>query len=180
MIRTRFRVVPLVFALALTGIWTCGSALAEPTLVWTDQYDGGATFADDGYCVVVDPAGNPVVGGESSDALEGIDLYIRKLDRTDGHELWGTIYRGYDDKDVALSEMTWGWRSVYCSSNRSSSTRWSHILASILFGASSESSTVNGASLVICICRRCLRDWAKRNSRRNSAICSCSRWMRAK
>jgi hypothetical protein len=47
------------------------------------------------------------VGGESSDALEGIDLSIRKLDRTDGHELWGTIYRGYDDKDVALSEMTW-------------------------------------------------------------------------
>ena len=98
---------PLTFVIAVTGLFLVGAALADPSLVWTDQHDGGANFVDDGFCLLVDPDGNLIVGGESSDLVGGTDMCIRKLDRTDGHELWDYRYRGYDDKDVAISEMTW-------------------------------------------------------------------------
>ena len=105
MFHTRTRVAPLILFLAVAGMAT--AATAAPSLVWTDQHDGGASYVDDGYCLLVDPEGNLVVGGESSDLLGGIDLYLRKLDKTDGHQLWDNRYRGYDEKDVAISEMTW-------------------------------------------------------------------------
>jgi hypothetical protein len=107
MIPTRLRIVTLTFALAAAVLWSAGAALADPTLVWTDQHDGGDNFVDDGHCVLTDPQGNLVVAGESSDTLRGIDLYVRKLDRTDGHQLWDARYSGYDDKDVAVTDMTW-------------------------------------------------------------------------
>lgn len=107
MIHSRMWVIPVTFALAVTGLFAVGPALADPSLVWTDQHDGGDNYIDDGHCLLVDPAGNLVVGGESSDTARGIDLFVRKLDRTDGHELWGSRYSGYDDKDVAITEMTW-------------------------------------------------------------------------
>jgi len=105
--RFRLWVVPLTATLAVTGLFFGGPALADPSLVWTDQHDGGDNFVDDGFCVLTDPQGNLVVGGESSDTLRGIDLYVRKLDRTDGHLLWESRYSGYDDKDVAITDMTW-------------------------------------------------------------------------
>jgi hypothetical protein len=80
---------------------------AVPTFVWSDDHDGGGLFTDDGFRVLSDPAGHAVVAGESADLVGGIDLAIRKLDRTDGHELWQTRYQGYDDKDVAVTDMTW-------------------------------------------------------------------------
>lgn len=107
MFHTRTRVAPLILVLAVAGMATATVAAATPTLVWTDQHDGGGSYVDDGYCLLTDPEGNLVVGGESSDLLGGIDLYLRKLDKTDGHQLWENSYRGYDDKDVAISEMTW-------------------------------------------------------------------------
>lgn len=82
-------------------------ALAETTLAWTDQHDGGATFADDGFCLLTAPDGNIIVGGESTDLILGSDLFIRKLDRTDGSELWSLRQEGLDGKDVAITEMEW-------------------------------------------------------------------------
>jgi hypothetical protein len=93
--------------MVLTGLLSGGAALAEPSLVWSDQHDGGDNFVDDGWCLLTDSQGNLVVGGESSDPFRGIDLYVRKLDRTDGHELWGSRFSGYDEKDVAICDMTW-------------------------------------------------------------------------
>jgi hypothetical protein len=84
-----------------------GEALAAPVLIWADQHDGGDNFIDDGYCLLTDPEGNLIVGGESSDTLRGIDLYVRKLDSADGHQLWGTRYSNTADKDVAITDMTW-------------------------------------------------------------------------
>lgn len=102
---TRLMIFALV--LILSGAVASGVAGADPTIVWTDQHDGGADYLDDGYRLLVDPAGNLVVGGESSDPIEGIDMYIRKLDRLDGSEMWSRRVEGYDSKDMALSEMTW-------------------------------------------------------------------------
>jgi hypothetical protein len=104
---TRFLIVALPLVLIISGVFSVGIARAVPTLAWSDQHDGGADYLDDGYRLLIDPAGNLVVGGESSDPTEGIDMYIRKLDRVDGHEMWSRRVEGYDNKDMALSEMTW-------------------------------------------------------------------------
>lgn len=93
----------LFFLLAWGGLATAN----EPALQWADRHDGGAQFNDDGYCVLADQAGNAVVAGESADGVGGIDLAVRKLDRADGHEIWQTRYQGYDDKDVAVTDMVW-------------------------------------------------------------------------
>ena len=47
------------------------------------------------------------MAGESTEATGGADLYVRKLDRADGTALWSYRYEGYDDKDVAVTDMTW-------------------------------------------------------------------------
>ena len=107
MIHSRSRVFTGTLALLGCAALSTGAAVADPSLVWTDQHDGGASYVDDGYCLLADPQGHLVVGGESSDLAAGIDMCLRKLDRTDGHELWNTRYQGYADKDVAISEMTW-------------------------------------------------------------------------
>ena len=107
MIQFRLWVVTLTFTLAIACLLPTGAALADPTLVWVDQHDGGDNFVDDGHCVLTDPLGNLIVAGESSDTMRGIDLYVRKLDRADGHQMWDARYSGYDDKDVAVTDMTW-------------------------------------------------------------------------
>lgn len=80
---------------------------AEPTLAWASLHDGGARYGDDGYLCRIAPDGNPVVAGESKEATGGVDLLVRKLDRRDGADLWGYRYEGYDDKDVAVTDMLW-------------------------------------------------------------------------
>jgi hypothetical protein len=82
-------------------------AAAEPTLAWSALHDGGALFNDDGWLVAVAPDGQPVVAGESTEVTGGADLLVRKLDRTDGHQVWSYRYEGYDGKDVAVTDMTW-------------------------------------------------------------------------
>lgn len=104
---TRILTIALPLMLVLSGVFPAGTAGAAPTLVWSDQHDGGADYLDDGYRLLVAADGHVVVGGESSDLVAGIDMYIRKLDRLDGHELWSRRIEGYDNKDMALSEMTW-------------------------------------------------------------------------
>ena len=81
--------------------------LAVPTVAWTDQHDGGATFVDDGFCLLEAQDGNLIVGGESSDVIGGSDLFIRKLNRVDGSEIWNVRQEGIDEKDVAITEMVW-------------------------------------------------------------------------
>ena len=98
--------LPLAGALAAILVLAGGAALAAPTYQWTDQHDGGGNFNDDGYAVLTDPDGHVVVGGESTDSV-GADLLLRKLHKDTGAEIWSQRYVGFDDKDVALSEMTW-------------------------------------------------------------------------
>lgn len=99
-----------ILALAVLAVGGVGAARADsppPFLAWSDAHDGGGQFNDDGFRVLADAARNAVVAGESADGIGGIDLSVRKLDRNDGHLLWETRYQGYDDKDVAVTDMTW-------------------------------------------------------------------------
>jgi hypothetical protein len=93
----------LMAALVAVG----GPAAAEPAFQWVDQHDGGANFNDDGTCVIVDPDGHVVVAGESTEPTGGADLFVRKLHRDTGAEIWSFRYDGYDGKDVAVTEMLW-------------------------------------------------------------------------
>ena len=93
-------------ALGILGVLVV-PVLASPDVVWTDQHDGGATFIDDGFCLLASPDGHLIVGGESADTIGGSDLFIRKLHRDTGQELWHVRYEGFDGKDVAISEIEW-------------------------------------------------------------------------
>lgn len=98
----------LVFALLAVALLTgAGFASAETTEMWSDQHDGGGNFIDSGTLVSLAPDGNIVVGGESSEITGGADLYLRKLDKTTGNQLWDFRYDGVADKDVAITEITW-------------------------------------------------------------------------
>jgi hypothetical protein len=95
----------LVFA---GGVLTAeAEATTAPDLAWADLHDGGAQYNDDGYRCRLAPDGHLVVAGESTEAVGGVDLLLRKLDRQNGNELWSYRLDGYDDKDIAITDMTW-------------------------------------------------------------------------
>jgi hypothetical protein len=102
--RFQFRLTALLVGLLMI---TGGAALAETALSWADLHDGGAAMTDDGISLLTAPDGHLIVGGESTDPIPGADLFIRKLDRTTGSELWNVRQEGIDEKDVALTEMVW-------------------------------------------------------------------------
>ena len=93
--------------LAVTMVTSASLAAADTTEMWSQQHDGGGNFLDSGTLLSLAPDGNIVVGGESSEVSGGADLYVRKLDKTNGHQLWDFRFDGVDDKDVAISEITW-------------------------------------------------------------------------
>ena len=111
--RERLTPTALLSAFLLMGLWTLGplclspASAAAPEWAWTDMHDGGSSANDDGYCLLIAPDDHLIVGGESTDLDDGSDLFIRKLDRLDGSEMWSVRYEGYDNKEVAISEMTW-------------------------------------------------------------------------
>ncbi len=82
-----------------------GTALADPTPVWTDLHDGGAGAADQALLVRVAPDGHPVVAGESHDGVGGSDILVRKLDREDHHLLWERRLDSGELNDVTVSGM---------------------------------------------------------------------------
>ncbi len=101
------RYSPMAVMAAGLFLFLAGSASAQPQMQWTDQHDGGATFTDDGFCLLNAPDGHLIVGGESADTVGGSDLFIRKLNRDNGAEIWNVRQEGIDGKDVAITEMEW-------------------------------------------------------------------------
>ncbi|MCP4290398.1 MAG: delta-60 repeat domain-containing protein [bacterium] len=98
----------LLFALlAVTLVTSASVVLADATEMWSEQHDGGGNFLDSGTLLSLAPDGNIIVGGESSEVSGGADLYIRKLNKDTGNQIWDFRYDGVDDKDVAISEITW-------------------------------------------------------------------------
>jgi hypothetical protein len=98
-----------VFAsLALTTIvLMAAAASADPIFQWDDQHDGGGNYTDDGNVALVDPQGNLIVGGESTDTIAGSDMLIRKLGRGDGAEIWSVRWSADDGNDMAVTDMCW-------------------------------------------------------------------------
>lgn len=98
----------LTFALmAATVLTFTGAALAETTEMWTQQHDGGGNYIDSGTLVSQAPDGNLIVAGESTEVTGGADLFIRKLDKHTGNEIWQFRFDGVDEKDVAVSDVAW-------------------------------------------------------------------------
>lgn len=97
----------LALALLATLALAAGPAAAEPTLMWAEQYDGGGNYIDSGSILSLAPDGHLIVGAQSTEATGGQDLFMRKLDRTDGSVIWEYRYEGYDGKDVLVQDVTW-------------------------------------------------------------------------
>ncbi len=95
-----------ILALALP-LLLAGAAAAAPTFRWADLHDGGAQSTDYATAILADPQGNPVLGGESADGVDGADLLVRKLERTGGATLWSRRVTSGEINDMALSGMVW-------------------------------------------------------------------------
>ncbi|MGD8395529.1 MAG: hypothetical protein PVF43_08645 [Candidatus Eiseniibacteriota bacterium] len=78
-------------------------AAAAPELVWDDLYDGGAAQSDVAVAGAIDPAGDLLVAGESADGIGGVDLLVRRLDRSTGETLWSRRIAAVDDNDMAVA-----------------------------------------------------------------------------
>lgn len=83
------------------------AAAAGPTLQWSDLHDGGASYVDIGTAALCDSEGNLVVGGESADGTQGLDMLVRKLHGQTGEEIWRRRVPAPDGLDMALSGMAW-------------------------------------------------------------------------
>ncbi len=99
----KFLTVALLATLALAA----SPAAADPSLMWSEQIDGGGHYIDSGSLLSLTPDGQLLVGAQSTESTGGIDLYLRKLNKADGSEIWGYRYNGYDDKDVLIQDVTW-------------------------------------------------------------------------
>jgi hypothetical protein len=101
------RLTALAAGLLLPALIVAQPSFAEPSLEWSDLYDGGALYVDIGTAALTDPEGNLYVGGECRDEIAGSDMLVRKLLRDDGTTDWTFSYSAYDGNDMALSDMTW-------------------------------------------------------------------------
>jgi len=93
----------IVAGLLAVGAFAAPPSPAAPTLEWTDLCDGGAAFLDGVTAVALDASGHIVVGGESADGEAGLDLFIRKLERETGFEMWSRRWPAFDGSDMALT-----------------------------------------------------------------------------
>lgn len=99
----RFRFDPLLFLVVFAlGASDSGAAL-QP--VWSDLLDGGGSAADLGRVVILDPEGNPIVGGETTERVGGLAFFLRKLDRDSGAEIWSVRVPAYDGSDMSVRRM---------------------------------------------------------------------------
>jgi len=78
---------------------------AAPALQWSDLYDGGASYLDLATAVLAAPGGDLIVGGESADGIDGIDMLVRRLARETGETLWTRRFTSFDTNDMALSDL---------------------------------------------------------------------------
>ncbi len=98
----------MALALLAATFFTCADvAVADTTEMWNLQHDGGGNYIDSGTLVSLAPDGNLIVAGESTEVSGGADLYLRKLDKSNGDQIWEFRFDGIDDKDVAVSEVAW-------------------------------------------------------------------------
>lgn len=78
-------------------------AQANPAFLWSDAFDGGGLYDDRGDAVSFAADGHILVAGSSHDGVEGSDMLVRKLDRTNGSELWSRRIPAFDNSDMAVT-----------------------------------------------------------------------------
>ena len=93
---------PLILAAAALLVLVAPAG-ADPTLQWTDTFDGGIGYIDYVTAAATDLSGNPVFAGESADGEGGVDMLIRCLERESGIDLWVRRWASFDTNDMALS-----------------------------------------------------------------------------
>lgn len=98
--------VPPVPLLALTLLLIGAAAMAaNPDLGWQDSHDGGPGLPDQGVALLVDPQGDILTAGESTDWDGAADLHVRKLSRADGRQLWEMAWGDPGGNDMAMIEI---------------------------------------------------------------------------
>jgi len=96
---------PLAASLVLVvGLATAG-AHADPTLGWSDLYDGGAGLGDEAIAVVFDSDGHVISAGIHDPGEGYSDLIIRKHHRDTGEPIWTFTYADPVGNDLAVSEI---------------------------------------------------------------------------
>jgi len=90
----------------LAAVGLCPDVHAtDPSHAWTETYDGGGAYVDEGTLALTDAAGHLVVAGESYDGVGGSDMLVRLLDRLDHSEIWQRRVPSFDTNDMAVSGM---------------------------------------------------------------------------
>jgi hypothetical protein len=94
-------VFSILLFLALVPVPT----MAEPAFAWSDLFDGGGHYTDIATAAFTDSAGYLYIGGESADGVQGTDMSVRWIDRSNGFTIWETRYSAFDGNDMALSDL---------------------------------------------------------------------------
>ncbi len=100
----RLRALPyfLVFCAVL---FSAVGGFAAIEFAWSDRLDGGGSLADHGRVVILDPSGNPIVGGETTERIGGAAIFVRKMDRLSGEQIWAHRIPAYDGSDMSVRRM---------------------------------------------------------------------------
>ncbi len=93
----------LLWMLTIVVLSGGGIAAAETTLVWSDLLDGGGSATDNGRLAVFAPDGDLIVGGETTERLGGSAFFIRKVDHTDGGQIWSQRMPAPDGSDMFVT-----------------------------------------------------------------------------
>jgi hypothetical protein len=97
---------PLALALLVLALLVLSlPVLAEPSMGWSELYDGGADLNDDGRDVVFTPDGHVVTAGVQDTGSGYTDILVRKHDRETGEPLWIYTYADPIGNDMAISEV---------------------------------------------------------------------------
>ena len=77
---------------------------ADGVRIWDDRYDGTGDADDVPVAVVIDGAGDVVVGGSSVGSSSGLDVFLRKYNGATGATVWSERYNGPSNgEDAAMA-----------------------------------------------------------------------------
>ncbi|MBC8328605.1 MAG: hypothetical protein ISR76_00290 [Planctomycetes bacterium] len=110
---------------AASGVdWALLKYSPAGNLDWERRYDGPASYHDVPYRVLLDPAGNPVVGGHvSGSAPAWSDLAARKYDPL-GNLVWSASFDGPHSGGDTFGEMVMDGAGAFYLSGLGSSAGW--------------------------------------------------------
>ena len=82
-------------------------AVAAPDFKWSQTYDGGGLYTDEGLLALTHPGGDLILAGVSHDGVDGLDIIVRRMDRDTGGAVWTRRQSAFDTNDMAVTGMVW-------------------------------------------------------------------------